>query len=180
MHRELTHNERSAVLKQTTGRDRLLLTVLLETGCRISEALGIRIEDIVLNVPNPYLLIHTLKRRKPMDRVVPLRAGLRDTLTVEVQAAGTGRTYLFESCKRPGQPINRRQAHNIVTRAFQCAGVEQASSHSCRATFISRLHRESVPIMTIAALAGHANIGSTQKYINITNEDLINAVNKLK
>ena len=177
MHRELTQKERTAVLKQASGRDRLLLTVLLETGCRISEALGIRIEDIVLNVPNPYLLIHTLKRRKPIDRIVPLRAGLRDTLTVEVQVP---RAYLFESCKCPGKPISRVQAHNIVTKAFQCAGINHASSHSCRATFISVLHRNGAPIGVIAKLAGHANIGSTQKYISITNDDLINAVNKLK
>ena len=179
MHRELTHTERKAILKQAEGRDRLLLTVLLETGCRISEALNIRVEDVVLGVPNPYLVIHTLKRRKPIDRTVPLRDGLQSALAGAVQA-GTGKTFLFESGKRPGQPISRQQAHNIITKAFQCASIERASSHSCRATFVSILHRAGVPVGVIADLVGHANIGSTQKYIRITEDDRINAVNKLK
>ena len=178
MHRELSTSERNAVLKQATGRDRLLLTVLLETGCRISEALGMRIEDIVLNVPKPYLVIHTLKRRKPIDRVVPLREGLRDTLTVEVQAQA-GKTFLFESCKRPGLPITRTQGHNIVTKAFQCAGVERASSHSCRVTFVTQLSRNNVPLSVISELVGHSNISTTAIYVRVTEKDKIEAIKKL-
>ncbi len=54
MHRELTTDERDRLLNSTTGRDGLLVRLLLLTGCRISEALNLRTDDVITNVPEPF------------------------------------------------------------------------------------------------------------------------------
>ena len=58
----LSIDEISRMQESTTNlRDRLLIILLLRTGCRISEALAITVEDIDLNASN--LIIQHLKTR---------------------------------------------------------------------------------------------------------------------
>ena len=54
-----------------------------------------------------------------------------------------------------------------------------ASSHSGRRTFITRLANKGVSVRQLAALAGHVNISTTQKYIDVNSEQLARAVELL-
>lgn len=53
------------------------------------------------------------------------------------------------------------------------------SSHDLRATFITRLHREGVPIKTIQALARHADISTTLSYIILEESDMDAAMERV-
>ena len=59
------------------------------------------------------------------------------------------------------------------------SGINGASSHSGRRTFITRLANKGVSVRQLAALAGHANISTTQRYIDVNSEQLANAVELL-
>jgi integrase/recombinase XerD len=59
---------------------------------------------------------------------------------------------------------------------YKNAGLAGASSHSGRRTFITTLANKGVGVRVLMALAGHQNIGTTQRYIDLNDEMLKVAV----
>ncbi len=62
--------------------------------------------------------------------------------------------------------------HYLYTRA----GVDGGSSHSGRRTFITTLANKGVSVRLLASLVRHANISTTQRYIDVNDEMKRNAV----
>jgi integrase/recombinase XerD len=61
---------------------------------------------------------------------------------------------------------------------YKAVGLKDASSHSGRRTYITRLANKGVGVRLLAELAGHSHIGTTQRYIDI-NIDQIKKVVEL-
>ena len=63
---------------------------------------------------------------------------------------------------------------NTMTQHFHYlykrAGIEGASSHSGRRTFITTLANRGVSVRLLASLAGHRSIATTQRYIDVNDE----------
>jgi len=83
------------------------------------------------------------------------------------------------------RPLFRTQKGNAFTANAMChlfrdiyrqAGVAGASSHSGRRTFITNLAAKGVGVKVLAALAGHASISTTQRYIDVNDLQLRAAV----
>jgi integrase/recombinase XerD len=64
----------------------------------------------------------------------------------------------------------------LFLNIYAACGIKGASSHSGRRTFITNLASKSVSVRVLAALAGHASIATTQKYIDVNDAQLRNAV----
>ena len=62
---------------------------------------------------------------------------------------------------------------------YKACGFENASSHSGRRTFITKLANSGVNVRLLAALAGHQHISVTQRYIDVNDTQLANAVELL-
>ena len=54
---------------------------------------------------------------------------------------------------------------------YRRAGIQGASSHSTRRTFITNLAAQGISVRVLASLAGHASIATTQAYIDV-NDDM--------
>jgi integrase/recombinase XerD len=54
---------------------------------------------------------------------------------------------------------------------YRRAGIQGASSHSTRRTFITNLAAKGISVRVLASLAGHASIATTQAYIDV-NDDM--------
>lgn len=65
----------------------------------------------------------------------------------------------------------------LFWRIFKSAGFSNASSHSGRRTFITKLANASVNPKVIMALAGHKNLSTTQRYIEVNQNQLTKAAN---
>ena len=63
---------------------------------------------------------------------------------------------------------------------FKAIGLKDASSHSGRRTYITRLANKGVGVRLLAALAGHSHISTTQRYIDVNSDQLSEAVELLK
>ena len=59
---------------------------------------------------------------------------------------------------------------------YKSCGLRDASSHSGRRTFITRLAARGVGVRVLAALAGHQHISTTQRYIDVNDAQLAGAV----
>ena len=74
---------------------------------------------------------------------------------------------LFYTQKRPGEGFSANTLTQFFYYLFKNAGIEGASSHSPRRTFITNLAEKGVGVRVLMSLAGHRNITTTQVYIDV-------------
>ena len=78
---------------------------------------------------------------------------------------------LFYTQKREDQGFNPNTLAQHFHYIYKRAGIEGASSHSGRRTFITNLAAKGVGVRVLMSLAGHRNISTTQAYIDV-NDDM--------
>ena len=84
---------------------------------------------------------------------------------------------LFESQK--GGHFSANTMCQLFLDIYKAVGLKDASSHSGRRTYITRLANKGVGVRLLAALAGHSHISTTQRYIDVNAEQLSAAVELL-
>jgi integrase/recombinase XerD len=84
---------------------------------------------------------------------------------------------LFESQK--GGHFSANTMCQLFLDIYKAVGLKDASSHSGRRTYITRLANKGVGVRLLAALAGHSHISTTQRYIDVNAEQLSEAVELL-
>ena len=67
----------------------------------------------------------------------------------------------------------------LFLNIYHACGLANASSHSGRRTFITVLANKGVGVRVLAALAGHSSLPTTQRYIDVNDTQLANAVELL-
>jgi integrase/recombinase XerD len=165
-------------------RDRALLEVLYGTGARISEAVGLDVDDIDLDAGMVRLFGKGSK-----DRIVPLgsyaKAALeryltlgRPTLAVGTpspqavsRAARDSRAAVFLNAR--GGRLSRQSAWTVLRTAATRAGLTAAiSPHTLRHSFATHLLDGGADVRVVQELLGHASVTTTQIYTMVTVERL--------
>ena len=150
-------------------RDRLLFTLIAETGCRVAEALGIYAEDLLLTPDDEQIVIRGKGGR---SRTVMLYAApeslklLRRFLRTTRITSGA----LFRGDPARGgssRPIHYRTAHKAWNRYCAKARV-QANIHALRHSFATRLINEGVSLGVVRKLLGHRNMQTTLRYAHVS------------
>jgi integrase/recombinase XerD len=156
-----------------SARDRALLEVLYGTGARISEAVGLDIDD--LDLEDGVVL---LRGKGGKQRIVPLgsyaRAALADYLAASRPAlvstkASTPAVFL----NARGGRLSRQSAWTVLTKAADRAGVAtDVSPHTLRHSFATHLLDGGADVRVVQELLGHASVTTTQIYTLVTVEKL--------
>ena len=150
---------------------------------RISELLSLNIAD-VWEKDRPLDIINLHKQQvkgKKESRSIPLNVAAKEAIRELVewlsqQGEITDSTSLFPS-QVGGETITRMQAHRILKRAYEDAGLTgKLATHSMRKTFGTRVYQVTKDIMTTKELLGHANVNTTQRYIGVGMDTLREAV----
>lgn len=164
-------------------RDRALLEFLYGTGARISEAVGLALDDLV-HVASDSTGETTLVRltgKGSKQRLVPIgsyalkalddyRVRARPILAQQVSAKGNGGA-LFLNAR--GGRLSRQSAWTILQTAAERANItEPVSPHTLRHSFATHLVEGGADIRSVQELMGHASISSTQIYTKITVDSL--------
>ena len=84
---------------------------------------------------------------------------------------------LFASQK--GGHFSANTMCQLFLEIYKACGLKDASSHTGRRTYITRLANKGVGVRLLAALAGHAHISTTQRYIDVNSDQLSQAVELL-
>jgi site-specific recombinase XerD len=150
-------------------RDRLLFTLIAETGLRIAEALGIYHEDLILTPDDEQILIRGKGGR---TRTVMLYAAPESLklLTRYLREARIASGAIFRGDPARGgssRPIHYRTAHHAWQRYCRNAGVE-ANIHALRHSFATRLINEGVSLGVVRKLLGHRNMQTTLRYAEVS------------
>lgn len=165
--RERLHGGRRA----TDRRDEALIKLLVETGLRMAETVGLDVKDLDVGARNGWL---TVRGKGEKTRRVPLSSRARPALTLYLQTRVDSDPALFVSQK--GNRLSVHAAWAIVKRVAADAHVE-ATPHQLRHSFAVRLLREhGADLPTVQVLLGHAHLTTTQIYTQPTDVDLAAAV----
>ncbi|MDI6710431.1 MAG: tyrosine-type recombinase/integrase [Bacillota bacterium] len=162
-----------AVQKYGGKRDQALVTLLLHTGLRVSEAVALRVEDVTIRERSGHVVVRRGKGDK--YREVPLNVTVRRVLQ-DWLAAHPGGPWLFPG--RGGAPLTRWAVEKMFARLGRLAGVD-VTPHRLRHTFCKLLLDAGESLDKVAALAGHGNLNTTARYTRPGVEDLEQAVEKL-
>ena len=135
-----------------------LARTLAMTGCRVSEALGIRACDVDLEANE--VRIATLKRRRTHWRAIPVPEDLVQALEL------VHRVRSARGANRRLWPITRQTANRQVGALMRSAGIEgpQACPRGLRHSYGVAAVTAGVPLPTVAAVLGHASLTTTAIY----------------
>jgi integrase len=71
-------------------------------------------------------------------------------------------------CAEDGSPLTQRAVQGLVRRAARRANLRQVGVHVLRHTFCSHLSMRGAPVRAIQELAGHQELGTTQRYMHLS------------
>jgi len=138
---------------------RFLVLFLATTGCRISEALGVRVEDIGKSSGVP---VATLTRKGGERGDVPLDGTLHEML-IEYMSGLEPTAYVFS--KDGGlTPVTYSAARFAIGLIGRKAGLAGVHPHVLRATLITILLDKEKPVDRVQALVGHRKTDTTRSY----------------
>jgi integrase/recombinase XerD len=166
-------------------RDAALLEFLYGTGARISEAVGLDVDEVDLETGTVLL-----RGKGSKERVVPVGSYARDALSAyqvrgrpDLVGRGRGTPALFLNAR--GGRLSRQSAWTVLRRAAQRAGIaKEISPHTLRHSFATHLldgGDRRVPqefldggadVRVVQELLGHASVTTTQVYTLVTVDKL--------
>jgi integrase/recombinase XerD len=176
---EVTRILEAAGTDTATGlRDRALLEFLYSTGARISEAVGLDVDDISLQEADNGPAIVRLFGKGSKERLVPLGSyGARALEAYLVRgrpllaAKGKGTPALFLNAR--GGRISRQSAWTILKAAAEKANItKDVSPHTLRHSFATHLLEGGADVRVVQELLGHASVTTTQVYTLVTADTL--------
>jgi integrase/recombinase XerC len=185
--RVLTKDDAAALMEfpadQTGGslRDRALLETLYSTGARVSELVGINVDDLRASEG----LVH-LRGKGRKERVVPIG----DVALRAIQAYRNQQPLLDSrdlTTKRDVSPIFRnrrggrlttRSVARIVARYSNRLAGGSVSPHTLRHSFATHLLDEGADLRSIQEMLGHASLSTTQKYTHLATDQLLAVYDK--
>jgi integrase/recombinase XerD len=154
-------------------RDRALLEVLYGTGARISEAVGLDVDDV--NLAEKTVL---LRGKGGKERLVPLGSFAAKALSAylirirpDLVRVGRGTPKVFLNSR--GGPLSRQSAWTVLRSAADKAGLTvDISPHTLRHSFATHLMEGGADVRVVQELLGHASVTTTQIYTLVTVDQL--------
>jgi len=158
-------------IEEVRIRDYAILEVLYSTGIRVSELVGLNLEDI--NFSNLTLKVLGKGRK---ERIVPFGIPARDAID----------KYLDESRNKfnnkninalflgqRGNRLNVRQVRRILNKAMaQIENGKEISPHDLRHSAATHMLEAGADLRIVQELLGHSSLATTQKYTHVTIERL--------
>lgn len=160
----------------TNRKHKAILFTAYSAGLRVSEVVNLKITDI--DSDRMQIFISRAKGKK--DRYVMLSPLVLDMLRAYLkESRPRPKTYLFEG-QQPGTAYSIKSAQKIFQLAKNKAGIgRHISFHSLRHSFATHLLEKGVDVRYIKDLMGHFSIKTTEIYLHVKKEQLVNIVSPL-
>ena len=165
-----TSNRKEAVA--ISVRDKAILEMFYAGALRVSEVVGVKLEDLKLELG--YVLV---RGKGDKERIVPLGRSAQDALTAYIKnsrqqfAAGKSSPFLFLG--RGARKLTRQRIWQMVQSASAATG-RKASPHMLRHSCATHMVENGADLRTVQTILGHADISTTQVYTHIALDRLKN------
>ena len=166
--------------RKHAARNRAMLMTTFLSGMRVGEVSSLRMKDVIDaegNVRNEIRLTPEMTKGDSA-RIVFVNERLRKELEqyLRIHKSNSPDSKLFYSQKKTSNGFNSNTLTQHFHFLYKRAGLDGASSHSGRRTFITNLASKGVGVRVLMNLAGHKSIATTQAYIDINDNMLRSAV----
>lgn len=156
-------------------RDRALLELAYSTGARISEVVGLDVDDLDLD---PRTTSARLLGKGSKERIVPVGSFAREAVEAYLVRArpvlasgGRGNAAVFLNTR--GARLSRQTAWAVLRQAARRAGIgDDVSPHTLRHSFATHMLAGGADVRVVQELLGHASVTTTQIYTHVTPDSL--------
>ena len=159
-------------------RDRALLEFAYATGVRVSELIGLTLQDILFEEGVARVFGKGAKERlvpvgrRALGAVALYAREIRPTL----EKKGVGRGALFLNAR--GGPLSRVGAWGVIKKMAKRAGLtKRVTPHTLRHTFATHLLEGGADLRAVQEMLGHADLSTTQLYTHV-DRDYLRSVHK--
>jgi len=152
-------------------RNLTIFMLLLDTGLRTGELVGLKMEDIRLNEG----FVKVMGKGKK-ERIVPIGNKAQKVL----------QRYFFRYRPRPahagienaflsvhGTPLTENSVKCMFTRLARRSGIKRLHAHLCRHTFATRFLINGGDVFTLQQILGHSTLEMVRHYVNLASNDII-------
>jgi integrase/recombinase XerD len=159
-------------IKPAGARDKAMIELLYATGLRVSELVGLRLND--LNLTAGYLIA---KGKGNKERIVPVgliaRAAVEHWLDGPRLAVSRGRAGQYLFVGPTGKPLTRQGFWKILRKHAVVAGIDRPiSPHKLRHSFATHLLERGADLRAVQQMLGHADVSTTQIYTHVDSRRL--------
>ena len=159
------------------ARDRALVELLYGTGTRISEVVGLDVDDVDLDTATVVVTGKGSKQRR-----LPLGAAASGAIADYLTRGRPALAQAASAKKRPGAALflgtrgsrmSRQAAWEVVRRSAESAGVgDRVGPHTLRHSFATHLMEGGADVRVVQELLGHSSVTTTQIYTLVTADAL--------
>jgi integrase/recombinase XerD len=157
--------------RKHAARNRAMLLITHLAGLRVGEVAALRISDVLdaEGSVRSEIRLDAEQTKGHFARVVFVSEKLRKELSkyLALYAPANHEQKLFYTQKRMREGFNANTLTQHFHHLYRAVGIEGASSHSGRRSFITNLASKGVGVRVLMSLAGHRNISTTQAYIDV-------------
>ena len=162
-------NAMKAALPSVEGRVRLMAALLLYTGMRFEEVLGLRWEDITdewiavsraVVHPTRNLPVVKCPKTKTSERRIPLAEPLKELLTPKYKS---GFVLFSDRSPKRDSPLSYTEARRVFDKIRRQFGLEKYTAHDFRDTCATEWRENGMSLDLIARLLGHAKTETTER-----------------
>ncbi|MDD5692458.1 MAG: tyrosine recombinase XerC [Candidatus Omnitrophica bacterium] len=153
-------------------RDRAILESFYSSGLRISEVVGLNVDDVDFISG-----ILKIRGKGKKERIVPVGEAALGAIKkyLDKKKKETEAVFLNKNSRR----ITTRGVMDIVRKYLRLAGIKPGvSAHTFRHSFATHLLNRGADLRTVQELLGHANLSTTQIYTHLTTEKLKSVYDK--
>jgi integrase/recombinase XerD len=152
-------------------RNRAILMTGHLSGMRVGELAALKVGDVLDSdgKVRDEIRLGAEQTKGKEGRTVTVSEKLRKELAAYVKTIDVTRTdaAFFWTAKQRTRGFTANTLAQHLMYVYRNAGIQGASSHSARRTFITNLATKGVGVRVLMALAGHKNISTTQAYIDV-------------
>jgi integrase/recombinase XerD len=159
-------------------RNRVMFLTGLWSGMRVGELASLTVGDVrnadMSIKAEIRLTAQQTKGRHPRTVFLPqkLRVELEQYMQLRGAVPATNPLFVTAGRKRFSANVMAQHFHYL----FKSAGIEGASSHSLRRSFLTTLAAKGISVRVLADLAGHRNLQVTMRYLDASDDMKRNAV----
>lgn len=169
-------SENEDISEFVAKRNRLVIEMLLQTGMRRSELMGLALSDVDMSS-----CLLRVKGKRDKQRLIPfgpmLQSMIQDYLDSRAQwQSQCEDLYDFSDClfvRENGKPLYPQLVYRLVhDKLSQCSSLAKKSPHVLRHSFATTLLNNGAQLNAVKELLGHANLSATEVYTHTTFEEL--------